>query len=92
MALALQILLEGDALNQLHNDIIRAVLAADVEHGNNICLLYTSHDVEDCVNGKECLRHGNALVRGVVERALEPLGSRGERRVQAVADLSLIHI
>ena len=36
MALALQILLEGDALNQLHNDIIRSVLAADVEHGNNI--------------------------------------------------------
>ena len=36
MALALQILLEGDALDQLHNDIIRAVLAADVEHGNNI--------------------------------------------------------
>ena len=36
MALALQILLEGDALDQFHNDIIRAVLAADVEHGNNI--------------------------------------------------------
>ena len=36
MTLALQILLEGDALDQLHNDIIRAVLAADVEHGNNI--------------------------------------------------------
>ena len=88
-----QVLTVAAALYGVHHDVLGCHerqlvhnvrlddLRVNDQTGNDV-----DHDVEDCVNGKECLRHGNALVRRVVERALEPLGSRGERRVQAVAD------
>ena len=83
-----QVLTVAAALYGVHHDVLGCHerqlvhnvrlddLRVNDQTGNDV-----DHDVEDCVNGKECLRHGNALVRGVVERALEPLGSRGERRV-----------
>ena len=37
-ALFLQIFLEGDALDQLHDDIVRAVFAADVVHGDDVVM------------------------------------------------------
>ena len=88
-----QVLTVAAALYGVHHDVLGCHerqlvhnvrlddLRVNDQTGNDV-----DHDVEDCVNGKECLRHGNALVRRVVERALEPLGSRGERRIQAVAD------
>ena len=44
------------------------------------------YKVQDRVGRKESFRHADALVRGVVQRALKPLRRSGNRRVQRVYD------
>ena len=42
--------------------------------------------IQNSVDGKETLRNGYPLVRGVIERTLKPLDRACKRRVQSIAD------
>ena len=89
----MQVLTVAAALYGVHHDVLGCHERQLVHHmgldnlgvnhqtGNDV-----DHDVQNSIDCEECLRNRNALVRGVIQRALEPLGSRGEGRVQAVAD------
>ena len=83
----MQLLTVAAALYRVHHDVLGSHEGQLVHHvrlddlgvndkaGNDV-----DHDAEDSVDREERFGNRDALVRGVVERALEPLGRGGERR------------
>ena len=66
---------EGKLLEEVLLDHLRV----DDEAGDDIDV-----ELQDGVGRKERFRDGDPLVGGIVECSLEPLGGRGERRVQGI--------
>ena len=88
-----QLLTVCAALCGVHHDVFRRherQLAAEVLlddlRVNHKAVRNVHYKVQDRVGRKESFRHADALVRGVVQRALKPLRRSGNRRVQRVYD------
>ena len=87
----MQFLTVAALLHSLHHDVFAGHEGELCHHAgtddlgiNHQTIGDVQQDVQDGVGGQETLRHGNALVGGVVQRALKPLGAGGHGGVQHI--------
>ena len=81
------------ALDRVHHDVLRChegkLPAQTLLHHlriNHKTVGNIAVQIENGVYCQECLRHADALVRGVVQCSLKPLGRSGHCRVEAVGN------